>query len=709
MSINYEETMPLETDNDEYLKYYFEEELPLFQKLNTIIKKGEPFQKQALLSKLNLFQTSNLFKSLMQYILNDIETWDKETITLFPKYLHPLLAKPKDILIKSIDNELFNLILKKIIAIISSTEEYISREYMKYIEQTILFYNETKFIFPYIINEDIYDDIICLGKFGESILNKQLSCCLCCAIIRLINNINDENVQKLFNRVCYLFSYCDKEIETQLSRELEFLFPIFKEKLIENSEITKAVNSYLNRDSDFVLQTTTIVSIIKNLQWINYGDLVGKLIDKIKEIFGDEVNYEQENKNKIFLELIKNLEINYKIIDINIIKKLFENDFIAKFIINNKTQEIILQNFDKIYFIFEHMLNDILNNNNEEEENEEHKINTLIVESKINYDDLFYEIYNHYLNINYTNNYCTYRKKTFTEEEKILRKILYINLMKVMPFLSDFKKNKCIYDKILYLFNNDNIIFALQCFSEKFGYNEKNEEKKENNILYDLMYFCLKKNSSSCKPNSCSYIKISNMKSLSPTKKETLNHESYYFKLFYNILNNIFHAFNETPGSFNNNIHLLLCDFFQKIIKKIYKYLTPQMKDLSNSIINSLFLGNGNKFKVKSIDKIFEDIYLNYLIKLVDKTNLGYHVRSELIKIFPYLILYGKNRVTYFKYIQEHIIQSKTYFNRRYAVVYLEKCFQIFSFKMFNKIGLTDYLITMINDENTSKGIHQYN
>ena len=131
MSNYYEETMPLETNNDDYLKYYFEDSLPLFQKLNIIIKKGEPFQKQALLSKLSILQTSELFKSLMQYILNEIETWDKETITSFPKYLYPLLAKPKDILIKSIDNELFNNILKKIIAIISSTEEQISKEYMK--------------------------------------------------------------------------------------------------------------------------------------------------------------------------------------------------------------------------------------------------------------------------------------------------------------------------------------------------------------------------------------------------------------------------------------------------------------------------------------------------------------------------------------------------------------------------------------------------
>ena len=40
----------------------------------------------------------------MEYILNDIETWDKETITLFPKYLYPLFNQPKEILMQSIDN-----------------------------------------------------------------------------------------------------------------------------------------------------------------------------------------------------------------------------------------------------------------------------------------------------------------------------------------------------------------------------------------------------------------------------------------------------------------------------------------------------------------------------------------------------------------------------------------------------------------------------
>ena len=349
MSNYYEESMPVETDNEDYLKYYLDDTLSLFQQLNTIIKKGEPFQRQALLFKLNIYQSTDLFKSLMEYILNDIETWDKETITLFPKYLYPLFNKPKEILMQSIDNELFNMILKKIIAITSSTDENILREYMEYLEKIILIFNSEK-KFPYEIDENIYEDIISLGKVDETKKNQQLSCCLCCTLIRVLKDVKNENVQKLFNRVCYLFSCCEKQIETQLSRELEFLFPIFKQNLLENSDVLNSVNSYLDRDSDFNLQSTTIISMIKNLEFINNNELIEKLVNKLEEIFDDEMNYEKGNKNLIFLELIESLEKNYKKIDVNIIRKLFEDNFIAEFIMNNKENNIIIENFDKIYY-----------------------------------------------------------------------------------------------------------------------------------------------------------------------------------------------------------------------------------------------------------------------------------------------------------------------------------------------------------------------
>ena len=700
MSTNYyEETMPLESNDEDYLLYLYDEDTPLIQRLTTIIRKGEPFQRQVLLSKLNLIQTSNNFKTLMECILNDIQTWDKETITIFPKCIYPLFTQSKDVLIKSIDNDLFNNILKKIISIMSSTEEQISKEYMIYFEKIIFHFNSSNF--PFEINEENIDTIITLSKYDENPINKQLSCCLCCSVIRLINNIKDINVQKLFGRICYLFTYCEKPIETQLGRELEFLLNFFGKKILENSDVKGAVKSYIERDADLVLQTTTIISLIKNLHVINDGDIVEKLINKIKEIFSDDDNFEQKNKNKIFLELIKELEKNYKNIDINIIKKLFGDEFISDFIWKNNKEEIIISNFDIIFFLYKNVLNElgIINSDENEDNDKEKKEN-----SKISFNELFLSIYNHFFNIDNSNNYLTQRKDNFTENENIDKKILYNNLMKILPFLTNFEKNRNLFDKINHLFNtHENIILALYSYSEKFIDTSEDKNPKKNNLFYNLMHYFLKKNFEVQK-----IIPKSNINTLSSSlpKKDIsiINHEGYFLKLFNNILTNIYDTFKLSPKLFNNSVHLLLCDFFQKIIKKLYKYLMPTMRELDKLIQNNLFFENMhmNKIKIKSLDKIYDEIFYNYLTKVINNSKLGNHIRNESIKVIPYLILYGKNRVNYFKYIQEHILQSKSFFSRRYSIIYLDKCLQIFSFKMFNKIGLLDFLITLTEDENNS-------
>ena len=700
MSTNYyEETMPLESNDEDYLLYLYDEDTPLIQRLTTIIRKGEPFQRQVLLSKLNLIQTSNNFKTLMECILNDIQTWDKETITIFPKCIYPLFTQSKDVLIKSIDNDLFNNILKKIISIMSSTEEQISKEYMIYFEKIIFHFNSSNF--PFEINEENIDTIITLSKYDENPINKQLSCCLCCSVIRLINNIKDINVQKLFGRICYLFTYCEKPIETQLGRELEFLLNFFGKKILENSDVKGAVKSYIERDADLVLQTTTIISLIKNLHVINDGDIVEKLINKIKEIFSDDDNFEQKNKNKIFLELIKELEKNYKNIDINIIKKLFGDEFISDFIWKNNKEEIIISNFDIIFFLYKNVLNElgIINSDENEDNDKEKKEN-----SKINFNELFLSIYNHFFNIDNSNNYLTQRKDNFTENENIDKKILYNNLMKILPFLTNFEKNRNLFDKINHLFNtHENIILALYSYSEKFIDSSEDKNPKKNNLFYNLMHYFLKKNFEVQKIIPKSNV---NTSSSSLPKKDIsiINHEGYFLKLFNNILTNIYDTFKLSPKLFNNSVHLLLCDFFQKIIKKLYKYLMPTMRELDKLIQNNLFFENMhmNKIKIKSLDKIYDEIFYNYLTKVINNSKLGNHIRNESIKVIPYLILYGKNRVNYFKYIQEHIIQSKSFFSRRYSIIYLDKCLQIFSFKMFNKIGLLDFLITLTEDENNS-------
>ena len=174
MSNYYEDTMPLLTNENDYLKYFIDESLPLFDKLNIIIKKGQPIQRQALLNNLNIYIKSSLFKSLIQFIISEIETWDIETLLLFPKCLHNLLIKN----FTSLDNELFNIIFKHIIISIMSGNEKLAKEYIYYFDIVVVHFTQEFNInngktFPFIIDDNIYEIIFSL-KIGIKYLSSRL-------------------------------------------------------------------------------------------------------------------------------------------------------------------------------------------------------------------------------------------------------------------------------------------------------------------------------------------------------------------------------------------------------------------------------------------------------------------------------------------------------------------------------------------------------
>ena len=308
----YEETMPLETNEDEYKKYLIDENLPLFDKLNVIIKKGYPVQRQALLNSLNIYINETLFKPLIEYIIAEIVTWDIETRVLFPRSLHNILIN----CLSSIDVNLFNIIFKHMILSISLGNEKLSKEYIYYFDKiiekyTVLFNNgET---FPYQIKDDIFEIIVSLGKFGQSPENIRLCCYLSSCMCRLVGHVEEnENIQKMFKRICLLFGDLEKITERQISRELRYLIPIFKEKIMEKNDIIKAIKSYINHDWDHAIQSTTIVSLLINFEFIN-DEMKELIYEKIREIFED-VNYEEEHKNNIidtFINTLYNLCVKY--------------------------------------------------------------------------------------------------------------------------------------------------------------------------------------------------------------------------------------------------------------------------------------------------------------------------------------------------------------------------------------------------------------
>ena len=260
----YEETMPLFTNEEEYLKYYYDESLQIFDKLNSIIKKGQPFQRQALLNNLLVYEKEVFFKSLINFIINEILTWDIETILLLPKALYILITNTDYIL----ENELFNIIFKHMISSISSGSEKSRNEYTFYFNKIIDFYsiidlkNNNKIkknFFPYIISDEIIEIIVSLGIFGQTTSNRKLCCFLSSSLCRIMvkingdknNNLNDENIRKLYERLSYLFWDGEKMIEAQIVRELLYIIPIFKDKMFINEDIIQAIKSYINQTSVF--------------------------------------------------------------------------------------------------------------------------------------------------------------------------------------------------------------------------------------------------------------------------------------------------------------------------------------------------------------------------------------------------------------------------------------------------------------------------
>ena len=82
---------------------------------------------------------------------------------------------------------------------------------------------------------------------------------------RLVGHVEEnENIQKMFNRICLLFGDLEKNTERQISWELRYLILI-----PGKNDIIKAIKSYINHDWDHTIQTTTIVSLVNNYNFLN--------------------------------------------------------------------------------------------------------------------------------------------------------------------------------------------------------------------------------------------------------------------------------------------------------------------------------------------------------------------------------------------------------------------------------------------------------
>ena len=692
----YEETMPLETDEDAYKKYLIDENLPLFDKLNIIIKKGDSIQKQALLNSLNIYINDSLFKSLIEYIISEIVTWDIEVRLIFPRCLNNILLN----YLSSINNEIFNIIFKHMIISISSGNERISKEYIFYFD--IIIENFTKQFnngktFPYQIGDDIFEIIISLGKFGQNPENIRLCCYLSSCMCRLVGHVDEnENIQKMFKRICLLFGDLEKITERQISRELRYLIPIFKEKILEKKDIIKAIKSYINHDWDHAIQTTTIVSLLENFEFIN--DEIKELVyDKIKEIF-EEINYEIKHKNNIIQSFINvlykscveyetknkekknkkyiNYDLNY-LIDNALINMKFLNNWVNK----EKVEPLLIINFDKISTILNYSF---LYNENSDFQISSY-LHNLNPEERININIIFFEIFSKIIPRAVNNDIGEQNTDINDASNSNLTKLLLINLYKMIPCINNLNCSKNLYEKIISIFKKDSIIPLLKIYADEFT---ENNYSKNHNYLYKLLFCLLEKgynNLININSNSSKNSFINNSMNGNNPNIILLTDNNYFFKLFQNILESIFIIYKSSPKLITCQIHFLLAKTFQKIIKVIYKYYKPYSQ---------------NNREKNNNDKLFDEIFNDYLIHIIKNDEIGNQIKIEYINVIPYLILYGKNRQNYYNFVEDEVMKSSTFYMRRCSINFIEKCLSIYSFKLFLRFDLMEIIYYLINDEN---------
>jgi hypothetical protein len=759
-----EDIMPLTTNQDDYLKYYIDESLPLFDKINTIIKKGDSIQRQALINNLNSYSQDSLFSNLIDFIIKDIGSWEPESINLFPKSLYNIIINNK------LDNELFNKIFKHIINSITTGADQTKMEYTLYFDRIIEFYRPSKTPyeiynnislnidkeFPYKLNDNIFEWVLSLGKFGESPNNRRLCCYLSSSLCRLFvrkekeeKNDNKKNslseyIDKMYQRLSRLFEDPEKIIEMQMIRELKYIIPLFKNKLFSNKDVVEAIGFYINIDWDCVPQSMTIICLLNNITVIESQKYLRKvLFEKINEIIDDK-DYEIHFINDIMDCLINNLYNNYKYIP-KIMNQVSELRILENYLnklFSYKTLDIFIKNFDKIYFII-NIFDELSTSYNDENNSNINlsNINTTSIyktiinnnannnnfglsfsqttetknQIRILFDELFINIYNKIYNDGEitkpsNSNLISLSKLDSNEinfEDKEEKKILlFKHLSDILKciFLSH-KYTKPLIDVIFDLFKKENIIDILKYYCKENNELEKFYIKKKNK-LYKLMHFFVKNNYKKYINNlNINLGYISNTNNINGSYiKEFIYENNIYNKLFLSILNNIISQIEEIQKPSNNELCLLIANTLYLLIPKLYKYykniviMVNNNNNINYIITNNTIQENKVDNRIFFLEKIYEEIFDKIISVIILNKSIGVYIKKEFIKIMPMMILYSANRKKYLQFIRKEILKSDSFFIRKYSINFFDEIFQQYSFEFIKNTKIYEDIIKLMRD-----------
>ena len=720
MSNYYEETMPLFTDKDEYLKYYFEESLPIFDKLNIIIKKGQPFQRQALIKNLIVYEKEPLFKSLINFIIDDIPTWDAETVLLLPKTLYLLIINTDYVL----ENDLFNLIFKHMIISVSTGAEKNKNEYTYYFNKIIEFYsiidinNNNKIkknFFPYTISDEIIELIVSFGKFGQTSVNRKLCLYLSSSLCRIMvkldgdNNLNTISIKRLYTRINYLFCDGEKIIESQMVRELLYIIPIFKDVMFTNEDITQAIERYINHDIDHVIQVMAIISVLKNIIYLNKeSNIINILLNKIKEISEDS-DYEQIYKNAILHILINEMYNNYLSLNPAFIYQAFQLGIMKNYYNFYKLDILFIKNFDKYYFLINYFLDNAqylenkFNENNDKslENNDTIGYDKLVesIQTTLNFEEYFIKIYNELFltkdNNNESNDVNANARENgeeYLDEENKSKEMLLGNY----TINTKINKNKKNFDNLLYekhfFEQNLDLIFNKKIVNGELYNNLYSKElmKKTLYIYIPKIIACFP----NLKSNKCLCDKIS---SLFDKTNIILMMNIYSLSIKY-IMDNHHKDKNLDKNDNKKMKKIPLYELFLFLLKKNLKLFLQQGKSTNKS--------NNNKEP-----PYFEgNIYNKLIVLILTNTNLIYQESPHLIRngehlligemlklLMPKFYKYYKN-ITYNAVVNNQNNNSNNINNsfnnnkETIKVCYFEKIYEEIFYKLISKIIINNKL-----------------
>jgi hypothetical protein len=166
---------------------------------------------------------------------------------------------------------------------------------------------------------------------------------------------------------------------------------------------------------------------------------------------------------------------------------------------------------------------------------------------------------------------------------------------------------------------------------------------------------------------------------------------------FFSLLTEIF----EEQNKIENVIVYLIKDEFFSEFNNCYSKIENFFKfdnDYRNLV---LLLSSIHKEGIRLFQKDdFNNKLYTHIKRLLKEENL--QVKNECLKLLARLIKYGSKSMKeeVLKYIDQEIVNSKSYYTRRLYFVIFEECLEIISLSCLKEKNLIDYLMRLLNENN---------